>query len=507
MDNPKRVAFCAFDISTTAAGVAVRSADGDEDFAAVDIRGATTWRDDPNFPGFDLAELPGMLDECMRILQGGGWDFDRSGEDTPGYVSVACRQHDMVVLDRDDKPLLPAISWQCNAAAAEVATLQQLGVEDSVGPLAPRFVLPKLMCVLNTAAGAGPSRDEIGTVFMTGDWLAAELTGVKSLSTSDALSNGLLDQQTRQRADAAIAAGGLDVAWFPKVVQSGQVVAPVLDQAPDGSAWSDIIGLLGNYNFVAGLGDNHASAVGCGMMSSSDESGDSALIVSAGTSGTINLACPIAAAPKASDILQFEFYDDSVMLLLMLADCGAWYSRFLAQFPETETSDLDALNEIAISGDISRIRRVVHCEQQHRELPSPARSGIAELTADTQFSIALELLLRVKQMIEATSGDAGAITKHVVLTGGLSQSLFFQQVFQTGVQMLISDCRVAISARTGPLRYKTTASGAIVNAELPISGSLGAIEGRQGRFAETECGQPDESRREQLVYLLRSYGI
>ncbi len=56
-----------------------------------------------------LSELPDMLDECMRILQGGGWDFDRSGEETPGYVSVACRQHDMVVLDQDDNPLLPAL--------------------------------------------------------------------------------------------------------------------------------------------------------------------------------------------------------------------------------------------------------------------------------------------------------------------------------------------------------------------------------------------------------------
>ena len=138
----------ALDVTTTEFAVAVRDDQGNEDYASVPMRGATAWRSDQAFPAFELNEVPGMLRDLLGMLQSRGWRFDRRGESTPGYLSVACRQHDMVLLDQAARPLLPAISWQCNAATEEVALLQQLGVGKTVGKIEPRFVLPKLVCVL-----------------------------------------------------------------------------------------------------------------------------------------------------------------------------------------------------------------------------------------------------------------------------------------------------------------------------------------------------------------------
>ena len=105
------------------------------------------------------------------------------------------------------------------------------------------------------------------------------------------------------------------------------------------------------WRFVAGLGDNHASAVGCGM-----NADYRTMVVSGGTSGTINLSCPAnAALPQTGKSLRFEFYEDSLLLLSMLGDCGAWYKRFLSHFAAGYAHDLDYLNMRALLSDLASL--------------------------------------------------------------------------------------------------------------------------------------------------------
>lgn len=512
------------DVTTTEFAVAVRDDVGNEDYVATPMRGATAWQNDPAFPAFDLRAVPGMLRELLGALQARGWRFDRRGEAVPGYVSVACRQHDMVVLGQDGEPLLPAISWQCNAAGDESEALRALGVERTVGMIEPRFVLPKLRCVLNRQPDLA---DRIGAVCMTGDWIAQQLTGRRSLSTSDALSNGLLNQQTRARADEVIQLAGLRAAWFPETAQAGDVVGTVqpITGRPRGAQpsavqpsamdpsvrahedpWQAVRELLSGWRFVAGLGDNHASAVGSGMTDDYRK-----LVVSAGTSGTINLSCPKAASLQAdSGLLRFEFYHDALLLLLMLADCGAWYNRFLDRFAPELKQAMGELNNLALSADLTALRRVLHDDMDHLEIfpPSWARTTLGAKVADVQLSIALELLLRVKQMLTAVRTAGVCLADTFVLTGGLSQSQFFQCLFYAGVQLLAPGASVKVSGRTGPLRYKTSAYGALINAELPrVHGHLAALHASGNRFPLIDCVQPQGSSELTLQYLLRSYGV
>jgi sugar (pentulose or hexulose) kinase len=504
MESIRLARYLALDVTTTEFALAVQDEQGQEDYAAVSMRGATAWQDDPAFPAFQLGEVAGMLQDLLTQLRERGWQFDRRGQEQPGYLSVACRQHDMVLLDRNARPLLPAISWQCNAARDEVAALQQLGVERSVGTIEPRFVLPKLACVLNRQPAV---RERLGTVFMTGDWIALQLTGLRSLSTSDALSNGLLDQQSRGRADDVIGQAGFDLDWFPEVVQSGTVVGSVTaGGAGEDDAWNALRQELQGWQFVAGLGDNHASAVGCGMTDDYRK-----LVVSGGTSGTINLSCPKAAElPDDGDSLQFEFYGQSLLLLQMLGDCGAWYNRFVQQLDPEHARSLAEWNERAMASNPAAIRRVLHDDVHHAEsfAPNWSDSAPAQRVASTQFSIVLELLLRVQRMVDEVR-QAGALqVDSYVLTGGLSQSPFFQQVFHTGIGLIAPGAAVKVSGRTGPLRYKTSAYGALINAQLAATaGGLMALHGAADRFPLTACAVPAADREEWLRYLLQSYGV
>lgn len=502
MTEQHQAALLAFDVTTTEFALAVRDAVGQEDYAAIPMRGAVEWQRDPAFPGFDLDKVPGMISDLLQALSNKGWSFQTG--DQPRYVSVSCRQHDQVVLGNDGTPLLPALSWQCNAAEQDVHELRQARVEESVGRIEPRFVLPKLRCVLRKDPAL---RGGAGTVFMTGDWIAFALTGERTLSTSDALSNGLLTQRNRQLASQAIEAAGLDVRWFPQPVQSGAeigVVRAPTSQSAD--AWNAVRQVLQGWRFVAGLGDNHASAVGCGM-----NADYRTMVVSGGTSGTINLSCPADAdLPASGKSLRFEFYQDSLLLLSMLGDCGAWYKRFLNHFATGYAHDLDYLNMLALSSDLIRVRRVLHSDARHTESfpPEWSEATLGEKTAWTQFSIVLELLLRVKGMLEEVRDAGVPETETFVLTGGLSQSPLFQHVFRAGIERLAPGKAVRVSGRKGPLRYKTSAYGALINAELPcFRGELAQLHTSADRFPLVDCAAADPVRQSHLRYLLESYGV
>jgi sugar (pentulose or hexulose) kinase len=197
-------ALLGIDESTTKTGIGLRATDGFQAFQAIDNRGATKWHGQP---AFDLAELPGMIAEVLASLAAGDWQFGERG----GSLSFSVRQHDMVLLGDDDQPLIPALSWQCNAASSEVAALRTAGGEATVGRIEERFILPKLMWAL---AQEPALRAKVRRVMTTGDWIALMLTGEWRLSTSDALSNGLLAQSNKQLAADVIAKAGLDPAWF-----------------------------------------------------------------------------------------------------------------------------------------------------------------------------------------------------------------------------------------------------------------------------------------------------
>lgn len=457
------------DESTTKTGIGVRSASGRQAYASIDNRGATRWHGQP---AFDLAELPGMMAEVLGGLASGtaandsnepvGWSFGGSGA-----LSFSVRQHDMVLLGVDDRPLIPALSWQCNAASAEVAALRSAGAEATVGRIEERFILPKLMWAL---AQEPALRSKVRRAMTTGDWAAYMLTGACRLSTSDALSNGLLVQASKQLAADVIANAGLDPAWFPEVIRSGRVVGKVRAADALPSEWAAIGASLAGWSVVAGLGDNHATGVGCGGLVD-----DATIVVSAGTSGTINRrvrpACKLRG--KASC---FEFYDDR-MLLMMLADCAAWYERFVAT--QAGGKRHAELNELAAAADVTNVRRVRHSPSEAAERretfpPEWSSMSLGEKVASTQLSIVAELLVRAKAMLAEADG-APAVTRFV-LTGGLSQSPFFQQAFAAGVAAIAPGAEVLVGAQSDELSYQTAAYGALINALLPAkNGDLAAV--------------------------------
>lgn len=440
-----------FDLSTTALAAGVRSTTGKEDFVSIPMRGADHWRGQP---AFDLTELPGLLRDVLKKLEERGWDFS-----FPGALSFSVRQHDMVIVGDGYclKALIPALSWQCNVASAEVAELQSMGAEKIVGRIEERFILPKLMWVFR--------RDPlifrlIEKVMTTGDYIAFMLTGCATLSTSDALSNGLLDQQTKKLAVEVLEGAGFESSWFPRVIQSGQVIGSVSQNEGILGSWRPVIEILKGWQVVACLGDNHAGGVGCGL------SDFETIVISAGSSGTIIRKCRPDLKLRGRAAC-FEYYSDR-LLLMMLADCAVWYDRFVGQFGEGK--NLSELDSLALKADLAKIRRVFQMRDgKGRREMSPEHWGtltLAEKVASTQASIAVRLLSLVREMLGEAPGAPEI--KRFILTGGMSQSQFFQNIFAVGLPMLVEDAEVLVSNRQGPLANQSAALGAMINAMVGV---------------------------------------
>jgi len=486
---PDRIAqFLGFDLSTTALSVGVRGTDGDEDFVGVNVRGATHWHGQP---GFLTDYLPLLLTAAVWRLQDRGWKFTQ-----PGSLSFSVRQHDMIVMDAELRPLIPALSWECHVAQPQVAALVALGVDQVVGPIAARFILPKLMWALQQEPDLV---ERVSHVATTGDYVGACLTGRLRLSASDALSNALLDQQSKQLAADAISKTSVQSGWFPEVVGSGQPVGKVDVTRQAASGWRCTGEVLDQWTVAAGLGDNHAGAVGCGL------SDGETIVISAGSSGTVVRMCPPTArlAGKANC---FEYYDDR-LLLLMLADCALWYNRFRHE-QGLGGREHDELNHAA--GQVAPVQFLrVRQEVRDGKTVEIYPDGWHDLdwpvrVASTQFSIALELLLLVRDMLVEVQ-DGHAPVRYFVLTGGLCQSPLLRSILYCGLRQLSPSAEIFVSARTDRLAFQSATYGAVINAVLL---------GEYARLGETiqrlcpraPCQPPDAHQREAIADCLQLCG-
>ncbi len=493
-DESDRIArYLGLVCSTTECGLAATAEDGTEGYVSVPMAGAVRWR---GSPAFDLQALPGMVLELLRRLGDDGWDLSE-----PGHLSQAWRQHDLALVGRDGEPLIPALSWQCDLAGVQTDALNGMpAFRDAVGAVEARFIAAKLPWTLEQEPRL---RDELSAAMTSGDWLAGRLTGGRyRLSSSDALSNGLLDQQTKQLATAPLREAGrllggdLRPEWFPPVIASSGVVGEV--EASAGTAWRELGERLRGWKVAALLGDNHASAAGCGANEYDT------MVLSLGTSGSVNLPAPHACRPTG-DVLGFEYWDDR-LFLLMLAQCGAWYERFRAE--AAPGSDYAELNRMALACDPDRIVRVPEPDPARRGWPELTGLDLTAQTASTQCSISLEMLDRVREMLPS----AAEPIRTFVLTGGLSRAPLIRDVLHTGLRMLAeaddrvaADARILLNDRSGHLAHKTDALGALVNARIAAGGGTAHdVIAADRSWRPCEAPAPERGRR--LRRLLQESG-
>lgn len=203
--------------------------------------------------------------------------FDHSQVDG---ISFGGQMHGLVILDKDDNVLRPAILWNDGRTQEECDYLNNVIGREKVSSYTANmaltgFTAPKLLWVKKNEPEIFA---KIEKIMLPKDYLAYRLSGVHCTDVSDASGMLLFDVKNKCWSKEMIDIVGIKEEQLAKIFESYEVVGTLCEAA------AKELDLPTSVRIIAGAGDNAAGAVGTGTL----EHGMCS--VSLGTSGTVFIA-------------------------------------------------------------------------------------------------------------------------------------------------------------------------------------------------------------------------
>lgn len=258
-----------------------------------------------------------VLDGIDRLLCG----FDR---DRVAAIGCGGQMHGLVILDKCDRVIRPAILWNDGRTAAEVEYLNEtVGREKLAAQTAniafAGFTAPKLLWLKKHEP---ENFEAIERIMLPKDYINYVLTGVHSCDYSDASGTLLLDVEHRCWSAEMLRLCGITERQMPKLFESYEVIGTLLPEI------AAALSLPESVKVVAGAGDNAAAAIGTGTV------GDGACNISLGTSGTVFISSEHFRRDPTFGLHAFAHADGGYHLMgcmLSAASCNRWWMENILQ--------------------------------------------------------------------------------------------------------------------------------------------------------------------------------
>lgn len=233
-------------------------------------------------------------------------------------ISFGGQMHGLVILDKEDQVIRPAILWNDGRTSEETDYLNQVIGKDKLSEYTANiafagFTAPKLLWVKNKEP---ENFAKIEKIMLPKDYLAYKLSGVHCTDVSDASGMLLLDVKNRCWSEEMCEICGIRKEQLAQIFESYEVVGTLLPEI------AQELGLPGNVKVIAGAGDNAAAAVGTGTV------GDGMCNISLGTSGTIFISSRSFCVDSNNALHAFAHADGKYHLMgcmLSAASCNKWW--------------------------------------------------------------------------------------------------------------------------------------------------------------------------------------
>ncbi len=193
-------------------------------------------------------------------------------------VGFTGQMHGLVMLDRSDQVLRPAILWndqrtgsQCAEITAKVGGLERL-LALTGNQVLPGFTAPKIVWVRENEPDV---YEKTKHILLPKDYARFCLTGEYATEVSDASGMSLLNVEKRAWSREMLSALEIPEAWLPACTESDQVSGRISESAARAT------GLKAGTPVVGGGGDQAAQAVGSGIVTAG------VISVTSGTSGVV----------------------------------------------------------------------------------------------------------------------------------------------------------------------------------------------------------------------------
>ena len=242
-------------------------------------------------------------------------DVDRS---KVAGISFGGQMHGLVILDREDNVIRPAILWNDGRTGEETDYLNTVVGKEKLSEYTANiafagFTAPKLLWLKNKEP---ENFAKIAKIMLPKDYLAYRLTGIHCTDVSDASGMLLFDVKNRRWSREMCDICGISISQLAKCYESYEAVGTVLPPV------AEELGISASVKVAAGAGDNAAAAVGTGTV------GDNMCNISLGTSGTIFISSRKFGVDKFNALHSFAHADGSYHLMgcmLSAASCNKWW--------------------------------------------------------------------------------------------------------------------------------------------------------------------------------------
>ncbi len=255
-------------------------------------------------------------------------------------VSFGGQMHGLVILDKNDEVIRPAILWNDGRTGDETDELNTVIGKDKLfeytGNIAfAGFTAPKLLWLKKHEP---ENFEKICKIMLPKDYIAYKLTGTFATDVSDASGMLLFDVKNRCWSEPMLKICGVRREQMAEVFESSAVIGHI-----SASAASET-GLPVRCIVAAGAGDNAAAAIGTGTI------GEGGCNISLGTSGTLFISGKTFKADKSFGLHSFCHADGGYHLMgcmLSAASCNQWWSDGILQTSDyaSEQAKISRLGE------------------------------------------------------------------------------------------------------------------------------------------------------------------
>ena len=256
-------------------------------------------------------------DWCRALLEGvpellSGFD----AKEVAG-IGAGGQMHGLVVLDKDDNVIRPAILWNDGRTAKQVDYLNneigKVKLSAWTANIAfAGFTAPKILWMKENEP---ENFAKIAKIMLPKDYINYILTGVHSCDYSDASGMLLLDVEKKSWSKEMLEICGISEIQMPRLFESYECIGTVKPEIASG------LGLLEDVKVCAGAGDNAAAAVGTGVV------GEGGCNISVGTSGTVFISSEKFGVDPNNALHAFAHADGGWHLMgcmLSAASCNKW---------------------------------------------------------------------------------------------------------------------------------------------------------------------------------------
>lgn len=255
-------------------------------------------------------------------------------------ISFGGQMHGLVVLDKNDKVIRPAIIWNDGRTGKQTEYLNQVIGKDKLSKYTANiafagFTAPKILWMKESEP---ENYKKIEKIMLPKDYLAYRLSGTFCTDVSDASGMLLMDVKHRCWSKEMLDICGITEAQLPKLYESYEVVGKLRTEVANELDFSEDV------KVIAGAGDNAAAAVGTGTV------GDGRCNISLGTSGTIFISSKKFGVDEHNNLHSFANADGYYHLMgcmLSAASCNKWWNEEILRTNDyaAEQADIKNLGE------------------------------------------------------------------------------------------------------------------------------------------------------------------